>query len=121
MTLTEIAFARTMADRDLTSFESFLSEDIIVWPAGRALRGKKSVMEFWSRHFQTKTAPFSWEPRDVQVIDSGTLAFSSGPVLDPFGRVIGHFNSVWQLEKDGTWRLLFDKGSNACGCDKRWG
>lgn len=29
---------------------------------------------------QVAEAPFSWEPAQVEVLDSGTLALSSGPV-----------------------------------------
>ena len=35
------------------------------------------------------------------MVDSGTLAFSTGPVFDPEGKRTGTFNSTWRLEKDG--------------------
>lgn len=54
-------------------------------------------------------APFSWEPDQVEVIQSGTLAFSTGPVRNAEGVIVSRFNSVWRLE-DGAWRVLFDKG-----------
>jgi ketosteroid isomerase-like protein len=46
----------------------------------------------------------------VQVLDSGTLAISSGPVKDPAGKAVGTFNSIWRRDKDGQWRVVFDKG-----------
>jgi len=48
------------------------------------------------------------------VLDSGTLAHSSGPVMSPDGNVFGMFNSVWRLEPDGRWRVIFDKGCDVC-------
>jgi hypothetical protein len=48
------------------------------------------------------------------VVDSGKLAHSSGPVIDPDGKVIGMFNSIWRLESDGHWRVVFDKGCPPC-------
>ena len=60
-------------------------------------------------------APFSWEPEVVEVLPSGTLAHSSGPVKDPQGTVVATFNSVWRLEADGRWRVVFDKGCSAGG------
>jgi len=32
-------------------------------------------------------------------------------VLNPVGEEIGRFNSIWRLEADGQWRVIFDKGS----------
>ena len=45
-----------------------------------------------------------------QVLDSGTLAISSGPVKDPDGNIIGTFNSIWRCRSDGSRRIVFDKG-----------
>lgn len=59
--------------------------------------------------------PFSWEPDVVEVLESGTLALSSGPVLDPAGKLIGRFNSIWRREAPGVWRIVFDRGSEVCG------
>lgn len=30
-----------------------------------------------------------------------------GPVLDPKGNRIGTFNSVWQRQSDGAWKIVF--------------
>jgi hypothetical protein len=59
-------------------------------------------------------APFSWSPEVVDVLESGTLAHSSGPVRDAGGRRIGTFNSIWRREPDGRWRVVFDKGCPVC-------
>ena len=64
----------------------------------------------WKRLYEPKDAPFSWAPETVQVLDSGTLAISSGPVKNPKGENVGTFNSVWRREKDGRWLVVFDKG-----------
>ena len=106
----EIAFARTMADRDLDAFGGFVSSEAIFF--GQAtLRGKDAVVKAWAVYFEGPNAPFSWEPDLVQVVESGTLALSSGPVRSPSGEVVGRFNSIWRQEADGQWRVLFDKGS----------
>jgi len=110
----EQAFAKTMADRDHAAFTSFLSEEAIFM--GRtALRGRTAVAEGWKRFFEGPKAPFSWEPERVEVIDSGTLAISSGPVRDPEGKRTGTFNSTWRLEPDGQWRIVLDIGCPPCG------
>jgi ketosteroid isomerase-like protein len=107
----ERAFAKTMADRDHGAFASFISDEGIFWGQKAVLRGRTQVAEGWKAFFDGPQAPFSWEPARVEVLDSGTLALSSGPVREPGGKVIGTFNSIWRLEFDGRWRVIFDKGS----------
>ena len=80
------------------------------------LRGRKAVTEGWKPYFDGGKAPFSWQPDRVEVVDSGTLAFSTGPVLDAEGKRVGTFNSTWRLEKDGEWRVVLDSGCPPCAC-----
>jgi len=70
-------------------------------------------------HAAFTSAPFSWEPAEVEVLDSGTLALSSGPVHDPAGRLIGTFTSIWRLEAPGRWRIVFDKGGEVCDGEEK--
>ena len=70
----------------------------------------------WKGFYQEKAAPFSWQPENVEVLDSGDFGFSSGPVFDPAGKRVGTFNSVWRKEKDGKWRIIFDNGCPRCDC-----
>jgi ketosteroid isomerase-like protein len=112
----ETAFAKTMADRDFAAFGNYVSDEAIFFGGEGPLRGKAAVLESWKRLYEGPKAPFSWSPEVVQVLDSGTLAHSSGPVLDPDGKRVGTFNSIWRLEKDGKWRVVFDKGCDVCNC-----
>jgi len=114
----ERAFARSMADRDAAAFAAHVSEEAVFFNGTGVLRGKKNVLAAWSRFFQGKTAPFSWEPDRVEVLRSGTLALSTGLVRDPKGKVVGRFNSIWRQEAPGVWRVVFDKGSPAEAGDK---
>lgn len=111
---TEIAFAKTMADRDLEAFLTFVAAEAVFFGSDRALRGIEAVKSAWGPFFQGAAAPFSWEPEFVEVLDSGKLAFSSGPVRDPQGRRVGTFNSVWRRDANGRWKVVFDKGCPAC-------
>jgi ketosteroid isomerase-like protein len=110
---TERAFAKTMADRDHKAFVSFLAEETIF--AGReVLRGKAAVAEGWKRFYEGPQAPFSWEPERVEVVASGTLALSTGPVRNPQGERVGTFTSTWRREADGKWRIVLDSGCPPC-------
>lgn len=109
----ESAFAKTMADRDHAAFTRFLSEEAVF--LGRTpLRGKAAVAAAWKAFFEGPQAPFAWEPENVEVIGSGTLALTRGPVFEN-GRRTGTFVSTWRLEPDGVWRIVLDTGCPPCG------
>jgi ketosteroid isomerase-like protein len=110
----EQAFARTMADRDHQAFASFVADDAIFFGGPEPLRGKQQVVDGWAPFFEGSDAPFSWEPAEVEVLDSGTLALSSGPVRNSDGELVARFTSIWRREADGTWRVIFDKGCDVC-------
>jgi len=111
----EAAFAKTMAERDVAAFSTFVAKDAVF--LGRTpLRGRPAVVEGWKAYFAGPKAPFSWQPERVEVIDSGTLAVSSGPVYDPEGQRVGTFNSTWRLDEDGEWRVVIDVGCPPCRC-----
>lgn len=108
----ERAFAKSMADRRIDVFAGFVADEAIFFGSGAVpLRGKEQVVNAWSAFFEGEVAPFSWEPDQVEVLDSGTLALSTGLVRDPQGKVIARFNSIWRLEAPDVWRVVFDKGS----------
>ena len=113
---TERAFAKTMADRDHIAFASFLSDEAVFFSASKPLHGKQHVAAAWKRLYEGPTAPFSWQPEQVEVLPTGTLALSSGPVRDPQGKLIATFTSIWRLEAPGVWRIVFDKGNEVCDC-----
>jgi ketosteroid isomerase-like protein len=110
---TERAFAKTMADRDHAAFTGFLSAEAVFFAGTRALRGRDAVASAWKPFYDGPVAPFSWAPETVEVLDSGQLALSSGPVHDPAGKRIATFTSIWRQEAPGVWRIVFDKG---CDC-----
>jgi ketosteroid isomerase-like protein len=112
----EVAFAKTMADRDHAAFATFVAEEAVFMGREKALRGRQAVAEGWKPNFEGKKAPFSWAPERVEVVDSGTLAISSGPVFDPEGKRVGTFHSTWRLVKDGEWRVVLDIGCPPCPC-----
>lgn len=115
---TERAFAKTMADRDFGAFSGFISEEAVFFSGPEPRRGKQQVTEFWKRFYESKGAPFSWTPDTVEVLESGTLALSSGPVRNPDGKQIATFSSIWRQEQPGVWRIIFDKGNDVCADSK---
>ena len=109
-----------MADRDHAKFTSFLAEETIFFGSKSVMRGRTAVADAWKRFFEGTKAPFAWGPEKVEVLDSGTLAMSSGPVTDPeSGKRVGTFNSVWRRDKDGSWKIVLDNGCPQCECGEK--
>ncbi len=113
---TEEAFAQTMADRDHPAFVSFLAEETVFFGQKGEIRGKEAVAAAWKAFYHGPEAPFSWRPDSATVLDSGTLGLTSGPVFGADGGRVGTFNSVWRLEPDGSWKVVFDRGCPDCEC-----
>jgi ketosteroid isomerase-like protein len=107
----ETAFADSMARRDFAAFAAMVSDEAVFFGGQGPLRGKQAVLAGWKAFFDAPSAPFAWKSETVEVLASGTLALSSGPVFDPQGKTIGTFNSIWRREPGG-WRVVFDKGCN---------
>ena len=110
----ERAFADTMARRDHAGFVSFLADEAVFFSGSGPLRGRQAVADAWKPYYAGPEAPFSWAPERVEVLDSGTLALSTGPVRDPGGKPIASFTSIWRREASGSWRIIFDKGNPIC-------
>jgi len=110
---TEQAFAKTMADRNFNAFMRFVSSEAIFFSGSRGEHGGAEVATAGKPFFSGPTAPFSWRPDTVEVLPSGKLALSTGPIYVQ-GREVGRFNSIWRLESDQTWRIVFDKGEAVC-------
>jgi len=113
----ERAFARSMAQRDLDAFGRFVADDAVFVSGSGVLRGRAAVVAGWKPYFDGADAPFSWSPEQVEVLASGTLAFSTGPVLNAKGERIGTFKSTWRRDRDGHWRVAIDSGCPACNCN----
>jgi len=110
---TEQAFAKSMADRDFKAFVTFLSPDAIFFSGKAVSHGPAEVAALWRPYYDGRKAPFSWAPDHVEVLASGKLALSTGPVYQE-GKVVSRFNSIWRLEPDNNWRIVFDKGEAVC-------
>ncbi len=116
VTAVEMAFAKTMVDRDHTAFMRFVAEDAIFLNGGKPLHGKAAIGAFWKRFYTSAAPPFTWKPDLVEVIANGTLAQSVGPVAVPGGKVVSRFYSTWRRDPDGQWRVVFDDGYDLCDC-----
>lgn len=115
----ELAFAASMAARDFNAFASWVADDATFINGGKPLRGKGAVLAHWQRFFQGPAAPFSWKPEIVEVLASGQLAYSEGPVMGPDGKAVARYFSTWRRDAaGGGWKIVLDNGYDLCDCKK---
>jgi ketosteroid isomerase-like protein len=108
---TERAFAASMKNRDFAAFKTFLSSETVFFSGPTPLHGSEAVAKFWEKFYAKPEAPFAWEPDEAEVLASGTLAITGGPVTDvASGKVFARFSSIWRQEAPGKWRIIFDRG-----------
>lgn len=108
----ERKFAASMKARDFEAFKRFIADEAIFFSAAGPLRGKAAIARGWRQYYDKPQAPFTWAPEEVEVVESGTLAYSGGPIYNAAGQRIGRFNSVWRLEAPGQWKVVFDRGTD---------
>jgi ketosteroid isomerase-like protein len=117
----EIAFAKTVADDRIDTFESFLDPEAVFISGMTTTRGKAAVVESWKGSFGPGRPDFTWHPEVIELSPDATFALSRGPwvirTVDKRGKVKevkGVFNSIWRRHPDGSWKVLYDAGCPPC-------
>ena len=115
----EIRFSRAAEAKDAALFASFIDDDAR-FVGSEVMRGPDDVAAAWNVFFAADGPSIMWRPQYVEVLDDGTLALTRGPyrvlAKNADGNPVEHwgtFNSVWRLQDDGSWKVVFDTGSPA--------
>ena len=113
----EIGFSKSVEVQDRELFTSFIDPDARF--VGSAVsRGREAIADAWAVFFTADSPAIKWRPQIIEVLDAGNLALSRGPYRiidkDDQGETReswGTYNSVWRLNADGDWLIVFDAGS----------
>ena len=115
----EIAFSKSIETQDLTKFMSLIDADAR-FVSNVVTKGPEAIAEAWSIFVADDGPKIKWRPQFVEVLTDGELALTRGPyrmvTKDETGQETVHwgtFNSVWRLQADGSWKVVFDAGSRA--------
>ncbi len=115
----EIGFSKAAEKQSARRFASFIDADAR-FVSSTVTRGPDEVTEAWTVFFTGDSPTIKWRPQIVEVLEDGKLALSRGPYRviskDEDGNETEHwgtFNSVWRLQADGGWKVVFDAGSAA--------
>jgi ketosteroid isomerase-like protein len=82
------------------------------------VRGTEGLKQFYARLFSHKDLTFKWSPDRAEVFPSGTMGYTTGRYTlnftDDDGKKVnrtGNYLSMWQKQKDGSWKVMADFGS----------
>jgi ketosteroid isomerase-like protein len=79
--------------------------------AGSAMFPARGLEEFrvnWAKQFGRPDFALSWKVEKVTVIESGTIACTTGTWRSPAPQASGPYLAVWRKQVDGQWKLLID-------------
>ena len=115
----EVGFSKSAEARDAVSFKSFIDFDAR-FVGNSVSRGPSSITEAWSVFLTNGGPAIKWRPQFVELLEDESLALTRGPyrmiTTDENGVETEHwgtFNSIWRLNDDGVWRVVFDAGNAA--------
>lgn len=107
----EIAFGeRSVAEGSRAAFLAYLADDSIVFQPDPA-DGKTVQME------SQDDGALTWKPAYAEMSADGTLGYTTGPWTYNGGEgadritIHGHYVSIWQIQADGTWKVILDIGN----------
>ena len=113
----EVGFSKSVESQDRERFAAFIDPDAR-FVGNKVDRSPEAIAEAWAVFFTGDLPSIKWRPQFIEVLESGDLALSRGPyrIIDENeqGEVTeawGTYNSVWRLNADGEWLIVFDAGS----------
>ena len=113
----EIGFSKSVENQDRERFASFIDPDAR-FVGSKVDRSPEAIAEAWAVFFTGELPSIKWRPQFIEVLESGDLALSRGPyrIIDKneqgeVKEAWGTYNSVWRLNADGEWLIVFDAGS----------
>lgn len=102
---TELAFARAaQEDGQWTAFREYAADGALIFGRNGAIEAKP-----WLRNQEDPAQAVAWQPHRLWSSCDGSVAVTQGAFQDPDGQV-GIFNTVWQRQRDGDYKYIFDFG-----------
>ena len=113
----EVGFSQSVEKQDRELFASFIDPDAR-FVSNEVDRRPEAITEAWAVFFSGGLPSIKWRPQIIEVLASGDLALSRGPyrIVDEDEKgetreAWGTYNSVWRLNDQGEWLIVFDAGS----------
>jgi len=109
-------FLHDVQTKRLEGFMPWIAPWIVTF-GGTSLKGLDEVRKSWKETFDDADFQLSWEPLKAEMFPSGTMGYTTGRfTIHDKGmagptETKGTYLTVWQKQKDGSWKVLADGGS----------
>lgn len=111
---TEQNFAKMAQEKGIAeAFNTHAAEDAVLMRNNQLIKGKTEIAEYM-KNSSLENITLEWEPDFIEVASSGDLAYTYGNYTlkiheqDTVKELKGIFHTVWKLQKDGTWKFVWD-------------
>lgn len=110
---TENNFVKALQENGLhDAFVAFADDHAILIRGAQLIKGKNAIDEHYKNQH---TKDLTWKVDFVEISKSGDLGYTYGEYIYSFQDSIGNqqketgvFNTIWKLQKDGTWKYVKD-------------
>ena len=110
---TENNFVKALQENGLhDAFVAFADDNAILIRGTELIKGKNAI----DAHYKNQhTKDLTWKVDFVEISKSGDLGYTYGEYIYSYQDSIGNqqketgvFNTIWKLQKDGTWKYVKD-------------
>lgn len=112
------AFNQATQEKRLEGWMSFMADNVVLFGVDPPVVGKDAVRKFFESQFSNADYHLDWEPTRGEIYAAGTVGYTTGRwtrrFKNPQGQMVerhGNYLTVWEKQKDGTWKVIADGGS----------
>jgi ketosteroid isomerase-like protein len=110
---TDRDFAKAFAENHVEGWMQYTADDGVMLHSPPVV-GKEAVRKFAQEVFGDPKMKLEWEPTYGELFKSGTMGVTTGrwKSTNPEGKTnTGNYVTVWQKQKDGSWKFVADGGT----------
>jgi len=112
------AFNQATQEKRIEGWMSYMADNVVLFGVNPPVVGKDAVRKFYEPVFGDANTTLTWEPTRGEVQPSGRVGFTSGRFTmrgkTRDGKTMerhGSYLTVWEKQKDGSWKVIADGGS----------
>ncbi|HEY3930080.1 MAG TPA: nuclear transport factor 2 family protein [Candidatus Koribacter sp.] len=110
-------WCKAIAEQRLEGFMAHLAPNIVLFGDANGITGPDAVRAYEKQEFDNPTFQLTWEATSAKMFPSGTMGTTEGKFHVRFSvngketAFSGTYLTVWQKQKDGTWKVAADGGA----------
>jgi ketosteroid isomerase-like protein len=109
-------FCKAVATQRLEGWMSFMAPNVVTF-GGPGYKGQDEVRKSMKETFDDPNMKLTWEPTKAEMFASGNMGYTVGRFTvsamkdGKEMRFQGTYLTVWQKQKDGSWKVVADGGA----------